>query len=202
MKLYRGPLSNEESWAKKFNRGYKLVYKLNSIPPENEDEIRSVVEELLGEFGENSTVLTPFYCNIGSNIKVGRGSFININCIFLDTDTIEIGDYTLVGPGVQFLAADHPVSTTERVVPVSPEFDDDYLDSDNNYKDGIDYTFTNTKKPIKIGNRSWIGAGSIILPGVTIGDNTVIGAGSIVTKDIPSDCIAVGNPCRVIRENK
>jgi len=130
--------------------------------------------------------------------------FINQNCIFLDTDNIEIGDYTMLAPGVNIICADHPVSTRERILPIDDELEDEnysYIDDNGNFDESINYTFVNTKKPVKIGKRCWIGINSIILPGVTIGDNVVIGAGSVVTSDIPSNMIAVGSPARVIRKN-
>lgn len=200
--LIRGPLTQDIVEAKKFNRAYELTYELNNLKPTDNENKNRILKELLGSFGENTEILTPFNCNIGSNIHVGKGSFININCVFLDTDTVSIGDYTLLGPGVNVLCADHPTSTYERIKPVDPKYDDECIDSDGNFKENIEYTFTNMHAPITIGDRCWIGANAIICSGVTIGDNVVIGAESVVTRDIPSNTVAVGSPARVIKENK
>ncbi|OWT33038.1 hypothetical protein BGI41_04520 [Methanobrevibacter sp. 87.7] len=189
---------------KKFSRAFNILYKLNNLSPDNINQKNDILNELLGEIGENTEVLIPFNCNIGTNIKLGKGVFINQNCIFLDTDTIEIGDYTMLAPGVNIVCADHPVSTSKRILPIDDELEDEnysYIDEYGDFDESIDYTFVNIKKPVKIGKRCWIGVNAIILPGVTIGDNVVIGAGSVVTHDIPSNTVAVGSPARVIRKN-
>lgn len=202
----KGPLElHEAEWTDKFARASGIIYELNNLHPSEVDKKHQFLNDLFGHIGEKTEVLLPFSCNVGSNIKIGKGSFINAGCTFLDTDSIEIGDYTLLATNVTVICADHPVSTRERILPVDDDLEDEdysYIDDKGNFDDSIEYTFLNTKKPVKIGNRSWIGANTIILPGVTIGDNTVIGAGSIVTKDIPSNVIAVGSPARVIRKNK
>lgn len=201
----KGPLELlEGDWADNFEKAANITYALNNLHPSETEEKHKLLKELFGQIGENTEVLLPFYCNIGSTIKIGKGSFININNVFLDTDTIEIGDYTLLGPGVNIICANHPVSTRERILPKDDKLEDEnysYIDDKGNFNDDIEYTFVNTKSPVKIGNRCWIGANAIILPGVTIGDNVVIGSGSIVTKDIPSNSIAVGNPACVIKKN-
>jgi maltose O-acetyltransferase len=117
----------------------------------------------------------PFYCDYGSNIELGERVFFNFNCIVLDVCRVRIGDYTLFGPGVQVLTPMHPLDAALRR---KQEYG----------------------RPIDIGADVWVGAGALILPGVTIGSGTVIGAGSIVTRDIPANVFAAGNPCRVIRE--
>lgn len=202
----KGPLElHEAEWKNKFNRASNILYELNNLHPTQIDRKHQLLNELFGEIGEKTEVLLPFSCNVGLNIKIGKGSFINEGCTFLDTDCIEIGDYTLLATNVTVICADHPVSTRERILPVDDDLDNgtySYIDEEGNFDDSIEYTFLNIKKPVKIGNRCWIGANAIILPGVTIGDNVVIGAGSIVTKDMPSNTIAVGSPARVIRENK
>ncbi|MGN1363120.1 MAG: sugar O-acetyltransferase [Methanobrevibacter sp.] len=200
----KGPMELDEEWGKKFSRAFDILYKLNSLNPCNINQKNVLLKELFGEIGEKSEVLIPFHCNIGTNIKLGKGVFINQNCVFLDTDTIEIGDYTMLAPGVNIICADHPVSTRERILPIDDDLEDEdysYIDENGNFDETIDYTFINTKKPVKIGKRSWIGVNSIIIPGVTIGDNVVIGAGSVVTSDIPSNTVAVGSPARVIRKS-
>ena len=135
-----------------------------------------VLGELLGRLGEGVTIEPPFHCDYGWNITMGDGSFVNFNGVFLDCAPIEIGELTLLGPNVQLSAATHPVDPRER-------------------ETGLELA-----RPIRIGRNVWIGAGVIVGPGVTIGDDTVIGAGSVVVKDVPERVVAVGNPCRVIRE--
>lgn len=202
----KGPLElDDEKWAKKFERAANVTYKLNHLHPSEYQQKKELLNELFGQMGEKTEILLPFYCNIGSNIKIGKGSFINVNNNYLDTESIEIGDYTLLAQGVNIICANHPVDTKERIVPADDSLDDgnySYIDEDGNYDDSIEYTFVNMASPVKIGDRCWIGANTIILPGVTIGDNVVIGAGSVVTKDIPSNVIAAGSPAKIIRENK
>jgi maltose O-acetyltransferase len=117
----------------------------------------------------------PFYCDYGSNITLGRNIFMNFNCTILDVTSVQIGDNVLLGPGVQIYTATHPLSAAVR-------------------RSGLE-----AGKPVVIGADVWIGGGAIICPGVRIGPRAVIGAGSVVTRDVPSDVFAAGNPCRVIR---
>ena len=133
-----------------------------------------ILRELLGKAGKNIDIQTPFYCDYGCHIEVDENFFANFNCVFLDCNYIKIGSNVFLGPAVQIYAAHHPVIAGERIK--GPEL----------------------ASPVIIGNNVWIGGGSIICPGVTIGDNTTIGAGSIVVKNIPSNVVAAGNPCKVI----
>ena len=144
----------------------------------------SLLREALGSFG-NSFLLSPVNWEYGKHIHIGDAVFINFDCVFLDGADIRIGDGTVVAPRVQFLTAGHPVDHGERVTrdPVTGQ-----------RNGGMAFN-----RPITVGKDCWIGAGAIILAGVSIGDGTTIGAGSVVTRDIPSGMVAVGNPCRVIR---
>src|SRR5687767_14907179 len=119
----------------------------------------------------------PFYCDYGSNIHLGERVFFNFNCVVLDVCRVTIGDYTLFGPAVQILTATHPMDAALRRTEESG-------------------------KPIAIGSDVWVGAGALVLPGVTIGSRSVIGAGSVVTRDVPDDVLAAGNPCRVLRRDR
>jgi len=134
-----------------------------------------LLKHILGKMGSNADIQTPFYVDYGCHIEVGDNFFANFNCVFLDCNYIKCGNNVFLGPSVQIYAAHHPVLAAERIK--GPEL----------------------ASPIIIGNNVWIGGGAIICAGVTIGDNTTIGAGSIVVKDIPSNVLAAGNPCRVIR---
>ena len=134
-----------------------------------------VLKKMLGKTGSNIDIQTPFYIDYGSHIEVGDNFFANFNCVFLDCNYIKMGNNVFLGPNVQMYAAHHPVIAEERIK--GPEL----------------------ASPITIGDNVWIGGGAIICAGVTIGDNTTIGAGSVVVKNIPANVLAVGNPCRVIR---
>ena len=147
-----------------------------------------ILNELLGGKGKNLWITAPYYVDYGNNIYFGNNCEVNMNCTFLDDNKIIIGDNALIAPNVQIYTAFHPTNAGDRF---------------GNAKEDGSFEFCKTQTaPVTIGDNVWIGGGAIIMPGVTIGDNVVIGAGSIVTKDIPSNMIAYGNPCRIIRENK
>ena len=139
---------------------------------------REILEELLGHIGEEVIILPPFRCDYGYLLSIGKRSFINYNAIILDSVPVTIGERTWIGPGLQLYTACHPLDAATRTAPRPLE----------------------SAAPIAIGDDVWLGGGVIILPGVTIGAETVIGAGSVVTHDIPPRVVAVGNPCRVIRQ--
>lgn len=162
----------------RWHKAKELQRKYNNADTLNQTEINHLLDELLGSRGENCWVSAPFFVDYGENIHLGKCIEINMNCVFLDCNRITIGDYCGIGPGVHIYTVFHPVHPAERLPDKS--------------------TFWRSQTaPVTIGNNVWIGGGSIILPGVTIGDHTTIGAGSVVTKSIPANCIAVGNPCRV-----
>ncbi|WP_207426618.1 sugar O-acetyltransferase [Pedobacter sp. SYSU D00535] len=148
---------------------------------------REILNDLLGTLGSNVNIDTPFYCDYGKHISLGSNVIININCTFVDCNKITIGNNVLIASNVQIYTATHPVPLVERIV-------DDWDESS-----GLPY-FRTYALPVSIEDNVWIGGGVVILPGVTIGRNSVIGAGSVVTKSIPENCVAVGNPCRIIRE--
>lgn len=138
------------------------------------DEIRRLFSELTGQsVGEDFTLWTPFYTDFGKNIRVGKNVFINHACTFMDRGGITLGDNVFIAPKVCLITENHCVEPSRRRTLVS--------------------------KPIAIGNNVWIGAGAIVLPGVTIGDNSVVGAGSVVTKSLPANAVAAGNPAKIIR---
>ena len=152
-----------------------LLDQLNNSREDKPEERARILKELIPGAGENLWLQPPFYCDYGSNIKTGDNVFFNFNCVILDVAPVTIGSRTLLGPNVQIYAATHPMDHEERAK-------------------GLEYG-----KPISIGDDVWIGGSAIICPGVTIGDRSVIGAGSVVTRDIPADVFAAGNPCKVIR---
>ena len=135
-----------------------------------------ILRRLFAQFGDGSEIRSPFFCDYGANVRIGSGAFLNFNCVFLDVVPITIGDRVQVGPAVQFLTADHPLDAETR-------------------RAGLE-----NGASITIEDDVWIGGGAIFLPGVTVGRGSVIGAGSVVTRDVAPAVVAVGNPCRVVRE--
>ncbi len=155
-------------------RARDLCQRLN----QSREEQQVVRKEILRELFQRDTdawVQPPFFCDYGSNMVLGSKVFFNFNCVVLDVMRVEIGDNVLFGPSVQIYTATHPISAVER------------------------RTWKEFAKPVTIGSDVWVGGGAIICPGVTIGSRSVIGAGSVVTRAIPDDVLAAGNPCRVIR---
>ncbi len=152
------------------------TYKYNLLSPEKEEEKKSLLKELLGKTGENYTIISPFYCDYGYNIEIGENFFANMNLVILDGAKVTIGNNVFIAPNVGIYTAGHQLDPKERA-------------------QGLEYAY-----PVSIGNDVWIGGNTVILPGINIGDNCVIGAGSVVTKDIPANSMAVGNPCKVIRQ--
>ena len=155
----------------------KKLYTYNNLPPEQEAEREALLREILGKTCEGYlNIESPFHCDYGYNIEVGKEFFANYNFIVLDVGKVKIGDNFMCGPNVQISTAGHPLHPESRA---------------SGYEYGIDIT---------IGDNVWIGGNVLVCPGVTIGSNVVIGGGSVVTKDIPDNMLAYGNPCRVIRE--
>lgn len=147
---------------------------------------RRILEDLLGGVGEGVWIEPPFFCDYGRHTYLGARSFVNVNCVFLDSAEIRIGSNVLVGPGVQLLTVGHPLRAADRVAPAEA--------------DATGRAPYHTQaRPITIGDDVWLGAGTIVLPGVTIGAGTTIGAASLVTHDVPAHCLAFGQPCRVQR---
>lgn len=145
----------------------------------------AILKELLGGIGENVAIDTPFHCDHGKNIFIGNDVIINMNCTFVDNMPIQIGNRVLIASNVQIYTSSHPVLPQERLV--------------QDWKERGTTWFRTYARPVEIKDNAWIGAGSILLPGVTIGENSVIGAGSVVNRTIPADCVAVGNPCKIMR---
>lgn len=155
-----------------------LIKELNDLRENQVERRAKVLKNLIPDSGESIWKQPPFYCDYGGNIVLGDKVFFNFNCVVLDVMKVEIGSRTLIGPNVQIYTATHPLNYRERAL-------------------GLEFA-----KPVTIGMDVWIGGSAVICPGVKIGDRTVIGAGSVVTKDLPSDVFAAGNPCKVIRELK
>ena len=156
-------------------RGMELADRYGRTWPTDRGGAKQILADLLGAIGEDSEIRPPLYVDYGKYIRIGARTFINFNLTALDVAAITIGDDVQIGPNVQLLTPTHPLEPGPR-------------------RDKLE-----AAKPITIGNNVWIGGGAIILPGVTVGENSVIGAGSVVTKDVPANVVAVGNPARVIR---
>ena len=153
----------------------KRVFRFNNMEPDRFEEKIKLIKEIFGKTGENIFVEAPFHCDYGYNIEVGENFFANYNLTILDVGRVKIGANAQIAPNVSIYTAGHPVHPESR---------------NTGYEYGI---------PITIGENVWIGGSVTILPGVTIGSNVVIGAGSVVTRDLPDNVIAAGNPCRVLR---
>lgn len=167
-------------------RNKRLLAEFNSTDISDNEARTALLHQMFGRVGKHSSVDMNFHCECGKHIFIGDKVIINMNCTFLDGNYITIGNNVLIAPNVQLYTATHPVSASERFV--------------ENWDEKSGELFFRTKAlPITIGNDVWIGGGVIVLPGITIGDNCVIGAGSVVTRSIPSNSLAVGNPCKVIR---
>jgi maltose O-acetyltransferase len=155
-------------------RARSLCQTLNATAESQQAERRRILSELLGEGADTAWIQPPFYCDYGSGIRLGAKVFFNYNCVVLDVCEVRIGAHSLFGPGVQILTPLHP--------------EDARLRREREYG-----------KPIEIGSDVWVGGGALILAGVRIGSRSIIGAGSVVTRDVPEDVFAAGNPCHVIR---
>ena len=154
----------------------KKIYEFNRCEPEEMQRSKELLKQILGKTGENVWIEAPFHCDYGYNIEVGENFFANYNLVILDVGKVKIGKNVQFAPNVAIYTAGHPVHPDSR---------------NSGYEYGIDVT---------IGDNVWLGGNTVVMPGVHIGNNVVIGGGSVVTKDIPDDVIAVGNPCRVLRK--
>ena len=156
-------------------RAQMMLARYNAITDGEPDLLLSLLRDLMGSVGDGTVIMPQFTCDYGYNIRLGLNVFINYHCIFLDCAPIDIGNDVQVGPAVQLYTAQHPLEAEIR-------------------RSGLE-----SARPIRIGSDVWIGGGAVILPGVTIGDRSVVGAGSVVVHSVPADCVAVGNPARVVR---
>ena len=155
----------------------ELLYDYNMTRPSEGDRRTALLKEMFAEIGENCYIEPPLHSNMGGHhVHFGRNIYANYNLTLVDDTHIYVGDYTMFGPNVTIATAGHPILPELR-------------------QRGLQYNM-----PVRIGKNCWLGAGVIILPGITIGDDVVVGAGSVVTKDIPSGVVAVCNPCRILRE--
>lgn len=178
-KLHTGEIyyPNDENILKEQLACLDRLYDFNMTRPTELEKRAALLKEMFAEIGENCYIEPPFHSNFGGkHVHFGKNIYANFNLTCVDDTHIYIGDYTMIGPNVTLATAGHPILPELR-------------------KKGYQFNM-----PVRIGKNCWLGAGVIVLPGITIGDNTVVGAGSIVTKDLPPNVVAVGNPCKVLRE--
>lgn len=178
-KMHTGDLylPDDEEIVEEQVRKMEQLYDYNATRPSETEKRSKLLKEMFAEIGENCYIEPPLHSNWGGgHCHFGRNVYANYNLTMVDDTHIYVGDYTMIGPNVVLASASHPIAPNLR---------------EKNYQYNL---------PVRIGKRCWLGAGVIVLPGVTIGDGSVIGAGSVVTKDIPANVVAVGNPCKVLRE--
>ena len=178
-KMHTGELylPGDEEIMKEQQMCLDKLYDYNMTRPTESEKREKLLKEMFAEIGEDCYIEPPFHANWGGkHVHFGKCVYANFNLTAVDDTHIYVGDYTMIGPNVTLATAGHPILPELR-------------------KEAYQFNM-----PVHIGKNCWLGAGVIVLPGVTIGDNTVIGAGSVVTKDIPSNVVAIGNPCRILRE--
>lgn len=169
-------LPGDKVFAEQQTLCLERLYDFNQTRPSELEKREALLKEMFAEIGEDCYIEPPLHANWGgSHVHFGKNVYANFNLTLVDDTHIYIGDYTMIGPNVTIATAGHPILPELR---------------EKAYQFNV---------PVTVGRNCWIGAGAILLPGISVGDNTVIGAGSVVTKDIPSNVVAVGNPCRVLR---
>ena len=177
-KMLNGELydSSDKQLVDELIKAKKLCNQYNNLCIEDIEKENEIIKKLFSKTGNEFMIMPNFYCDYGFNIEIGEKFYSNHNLVILDANKVEFGDNVFIGPNCGFYTSGHPLDYQTR-------------------NKGLEYA-----KPIKVGNNVWIGGNVTVLPGVSIGDNVVIGAGSVVTKDISSNVIAVGNPCKIIKE--
>lgn len=175
-KMLRSELynSNDKELFNELLKAKKACVQYNNLFLDDMEKGNEIIRNLFNSTGKEFLIMPNFHCDYGFNISIGEKFYANHNLVILDCNKVSFGDNVFIGPNCGFYAATHPI--------------------DKDVRKELEYS-----KPIKVGNDVWIGGGVTVLPGVTIGDNVVIGAGSVVTKDIPSNVVAYGNPCRVVK---
>lgn len=173
-KMLSGKLYKSSKLFDELIKTKDLCFKYNNLMPSNLEERSKILKQILGKTKVKFYIEQPFLCDYGYNIEIGQNFYANHNLVILDCNKVKFGDNVFVGPNCSFYTAEYPLDVKIR-------------------NEGLE-----SAKPIEIGNNVWIGGSIVVLPGIKIGDNTVIGAGSVVTKDIPSNVVAVCNPCRVL----
>lgn len=167
--------NNDRELRNERDKAKELCYLFNHLRPSDEKGQQELMRKLLGKTAASFCITAPFWCDYGYNIEIGENFYANHNTVILDAARVKFGDNVFIAPDCGFYTSGHPIDFERR-------------------NRGLEYAY-----PITVGDNVWIGAGVQVMPGVTIGSNVVIGGGSVVVNDIPSDSVAVGNPCKVIR---
>ncbi|GMN06797.1 sugar O-acetyltransferase [Croceitalea sp. MTPC5] len=175
--------SRDTGLLRQYHKARALLKSYNNLDSKALEERSRILGALFEHIEKGVWIEAPFFCDYGEHISIGENTFINANCMFIDNNKINIGKNGLIAPYVQIYTAQHPLKATERIV-----------------KTGDGTRYLTSTKPVTIGDNVWIGGNSIICPGVTIGDNVTIGAGSVVTRNIPDNVLAFGNPCKVQKQ--
>ncbi|MDT0606549.1 sugar O-acetyltransferase [Croceitalea rosinachiae] len=175
--------SRDPELLTQYHKARALLKAYNNLDSTKLQERSNLLESLLGKLDNGVWIEAPFFCDYGEHISIGENTFVNANCMFIDNNKITIGRNGLIAPNVQIYTAEHPLKASERII-----------ETDGQTK------YLTSAKPVKIGDNVWIGGNSVIFPGVTIGDNVTIGAGSVVTKSIPNNVLAYGNPCKIQKQ--
>jgi maltose O-acetyltransferase len=168
-------IADDPELAQDSLRAMRLLARYNGAAVDSGDDRRRILEELVGAIGEGTVIRPPLYCDYGYQIRIGARTFVNFGLVALDVARISIGDDVQIGPNVQLLTPTHPLEAEPRRAKLE------------------------SAHPITVADNAWLGGGVIVLPGVSIGENTVVGAGAVVTRDLPPNVLAVGNPARVVR---
>ena len=172
--VYYKPMDPELSNDRR--RAKIILRKFNTTPVEEAEKKIEIIRKFLGSVGKNVWIEPPFQCDYGYNIHLKDSVYFNVNCVILDGNRVNIGKNVMFGPSVHIYTVTHPLDPIERL------------------------TYKEITKPVNIGDNAWIGGCSVILPGISIGKNSIVGAGGIVTKDIPDNVVAGGNPCKIIKK--
>ncbi|GGW37216.1 maltose O-acetyltransferase [Arenibacter certesii] len=172
--------SRDPELIEMYHNARNLLKKYNSLESRLLEERERILTKLFHYKGAGVWIEAPFYCDYGENISIDENTFINTNCMFLDNNKIVVGKNGLIAPYVQIYTASHPLKGSERII-----------------KSGNRVRYLTSAQPVIIGDNVWIGGNSVIFPGVTIGNNVTIGAGSVVTKNLPDNVLAYGNPCQI-----
>lgn len=168
-------LAQDEELVQERRRTRELIFQFNHLSPSEEETATAILRRVLGKSSDSMHIEPPFHCDYGYNISLGQNFYANFNLIILDCAPVTIGDNAFLAPNISIFTAGHPIHHEAR-------------------NSQLEYAF-----PVKIGNNVWLGGNTVLNPGISIGDNSVIGSGSVVTRDIPANVLAVGNPCRVLR---
>jgi maltose O-acetyltransferase len=175
--------SRDDELIADYHKAKRLLQEYNSLDSKKTERREIILKELFCKVGGGVWIEPAFYCDYGEHIAIGENTFINFNCVLLDDNKITIGKNGLLAPGVHIYTAMHPLKASDRII----------IEKGNS-------RYLTSSRPVVIGDNVWIGGNTVIMPGVTIGNNVTLGAGSVVTKNVPDNKLAFGNPCKIIKD--